>query len=268
MAAASGLRIAAIQAEAVLGDVAANLAAAVAWIERAAEAGATLVVFPEAFTTGYDEAVFAGPLPTADLAWLAPVQEAVDRTRAVVLLSTPLEHAGHRTLSTVVLRHGHVPVAAYDKQHLDADEQSFFVRGEHGTTITVHGVDVGISICYDAAFPEHAADAAAAGADVYANSGAWFPGGELRSDLTHAARALDNGLYVVFAGLVGAPHDFIGGSAVFDPEGRLLDRVAPGTEGLAIADIDRARIAEVRERRRMWADRRPTLGQRRHVPEP
>lgn len=262
------LRIAAVQAEAVPGDVHANVAAAVTWIERAAEQGAGLVVFPEAFTTGYDEAAFAGPVPDADLAWAAPVRAAVDRTRVVAVLSTPLDHDGRRTLSSVVLRPGHVPVSAYDKQHLDGAERPVFVRGEHGTTITVHGVDVGLSICYDASFPEHAADAAAGGADVYVNSGAWFPGGEARRDLTHAARALDNGVYVAFAGLVGAPHDFIGGSAVLDPEGRLLDQVAAGVEGLAVADVDPALIAEVRARRRMWAERCPSLGPRHHVPEP
>jgi predicted amidohydrolase len=266
--AAPPLRIAAVQFEAVPGDLTGNLVATVGWIERAATQGAGLVLFPEASTTGYDESVFAGPLPSADLAWCAPLQAAVDRTRVVAVLCTPLAHDGRRTLSSVVLRPGHVPVAAYDKQHLDSDEQRFFSHGEHGTTISVQGTDVGVSICYDASFPEHAADAAAAGAHVYVNSGAWFPGGEHRRDLAHAARALDNGMYVAFAGLVGAPHGFIGGSAIFDPEGRLLDQVAPGEQGLAIAGIDLDRICDVRAHRRMWVDRRAGLGQRRHVPEP
>lgn len=259
------LRVAAVQAEARPGQVEHNLAAAADWIARAARRGAGLVVFPEAFTTGYDEDVFADPtaVPAADLAWVAPVQAAVEATGVIAVLNSPLDHGSHRTLSSVVLRPGEQAVAAYAKQHLYASEQAFFTPGDCGASVSVGERELALSVCYDANFPEHAA--AAAGADVYLNSGAYFPGGEHRRDLHYAARALDNGVYVVFAGLLGAPYGFIGGSAVFDPEGRVLDRVAPGTEGLAVADVDPERIAEVRAAQRMWADRRVSLGRRTHL---
>jgi len=260
------LRVAAVQAQAVPGDLAGNLAATVAWIDQAADRGAALVVFPEAFTTGYDEDVFAGALPSADLAWCEPVQAAADRTRVVVFLSTPLDHGTHRTLSTVVFRPGRAPVAAYDKQHLDEGEQRLFTPGEHGTTMLVEDVNVALSICYDASFPEHAAQAAVDGADLYVNSGAYFPGGEHRRDLQLAARALDNGLYVVHAGLIGGSHDFVGGSAAFDPEGQVLEQLPAGVEGLLLVDVDRIRIAQVRVEQRMWLYRRSSLGKRHYLP--
>lgn len=262
------LRVAAVQAAAVPGDLGANLAAAVTWIEEAADRGAELVVFPEAFTTGYGEEIFVGQLPSADLAWCAPVQAAVDRARVVVFLCTPLDHGTHRTLSTVVLRPGHVPVAAYDKQHLDEAEQQLFAPGDHGTTILIKDVNVAISICYDASFPEHAAQAAEDGADLYVNSGAYFPSGEHRRDLHHASRALDNGLYVVYSGLTGGPHRFIGGTGAFDPEGRLLEQLPEGEEGLVLVDVDRIRIAQIRVEQRMWLYRRSSLGRRRYLPGP
>ncbi|WP_017935659.1 carbon-nitrogen hydrolase family protein [Nocardioides sp. Iso805N] len=259
------LRVAAVQAEATPGQVVRNLTAAVGWIERAAGRGADLVVFPEAFTTGYDEEVFADParVPAADLAWATPVQAAVEATGVIAVLNSPLDHGTHRTLSSVVLRPGERAVAAYAKQHLYASERAFFTPGDGGASLSIGEQELALSVCYDANFPEHAA--AARGADVYLNSGAYFPGGEHRRDLHYAARALDNGVYVVFAGLLGAPYGFIGGSAVLDPEGRVLDRVAPGTEGLAVADVDPDRIAEVRAAQRMWADRRVSLGHRTHL---
>ena len=256
------LRVAAVQAEALPGELERNVAAAAGWVARAAERGAGLVVLPEAFTTGYGDEAFAAPLPGAGLEWTAPVQEAVESADAVVVLNTPLDHGGHRTLSSVVLRPGREPVAAYSKQHLYATEREWFEPGPQGASVDVDGIEVALSVCYDANFPEHAADAASAGAQVYVNSGAYFPGGEPRRDLHYAARALDNGVYVAFAGLLGAPHDFIGGSAIFDPEGRIVDRVEPGTEGLAMGDIDPERIAAVRAQQRMWADRRTSLGAR------
>lgn len=248
------LRIAAVQAESVPGDIIANIASAARWVRAASAQGARLVVFPEAFVTGYDEAVFAAGPTGFDF---APLQSAVDETGAVAVMNTPFDGR----LASLVFAPGTAPLPAYAKQHLHASERAHFSPGEGGATIEVDGVPVALSVCYDANFPEHAAAAAADGALVYVNSGAYFPGGEARRDLHYAARALDNGLYVVFAGLVGAPHDFIGGSAVFDPVGRRI-ATAGAREGLAIADVDPAVVAETRDVQRMWADRRATLGER------
>ena len=248
------LRVAAVQAEAVPGGFAANIAAAAHWVREASTRGARLVVFPEAFTTGYDDAVFAGPEPRLDF---APLQAAVDETRVVAILNSPLDGR----LTSIAFAPGSAPLPVYAKQHLYASEREHFSAGAGGATIVVDGVEVALSVCYDANFPEHAAAAAADGARVYVNSGAYFPGGQARRDLHYAARALDNGMYVVFAGLVGAPHDFVGGSAVFDPLGRRIAWVE-GREGLAIADLDPAVVDASRESQRMWADRRESLGER------
>lgn len=251
------LRIAAVQATPVVGDVAANVAAAAAWTRRAA---AGLVVLPEAFATGYDDAVFRGPLPRAgESAWLAPLQEAVEETGSTVVLNTALDRGGSRTLTDVVLAPGREPWAAYDKQHLYPPEREVFTAGDHGTTLLVRGVAVALSVCYDANFPEHAAAAAADGAIVYVSSGAYFPGGEHRRDLHYASRALDNGIYVVFSGLTGG--GFVGGTAAYDPLGRPLGRLGVD-EGVVVAEVDPAVVDAARADQRMWADRRRDLGPR------
>jgi predicted amidohydrolase len=260
------VRVAAVQAEAVPGDIAGNIEKAARLTREAHDAGARLVVFPEAFATGYDDEVFRAGLPgLADTAWLVPLQEAVDAIGTVVVLNTALDRGGSLGLTDIVLRAGEPPLAAYDKQHLHPPEREVFAPGLHGASITIDGVRFALSVCYDANFPEHAASAAANGASVYINSGAYFPGGADRRDLHLASRALDNGVYVVFSGLVGGPSDFIGGSAVFDPLGRRIASVAT-FEGMAIADIDPDLIADTRNQQRMWAHRRASLGsQVRHV---
>lgn len=256
------MRIATVQAESIPGDVTTNIAVAVRLTAEAAKAGARLVVFPEAFATGYDAAVFAAPLPVmTELSWLAPLQKVVDATGTTVVLNSALDHGDRRALTDVIVAPRRAPVAAYDKQHLHADERVFFENGAGGATLVVDGVDVALSVCYDANFPEHAAAAAADGATVYVNSGAYFPGGEHRRDLHYASRALDNGMYVVFSGLIGAPSDFIGGSAIFDPLGRRIADVPVG-EGIAIVDIDPELVDAVRHEQRMWTDRRSVLGAR------
>lgn len=258
-------RIATTQAEARPGDVTHNVHRTAELTAHAAAAGASLVVFPEAFLTGYDTEVFAGPLPRLDdSAWLAPIQRVVDEAHILAIVNTALDRGDRRTLTDVVLAPRRAPLAAYDKQHLHAPERECFAAGGGGFSLEVDGTRVALSVCYDANFPEHAAAAAASGATVYVNSGAYFPGGERRRDLHYASRALDNGMYVVFSGLVGAPHDFIGGSAIFDPLGRRAASVEQ-REGIAVVDIDPALIATVRDDQRMWQDRRPDLGPHRHL---
>lgn len=254
------IRVAAVNAAPVAGDIAANMQSAAEWCEQAADAGVELLVFPEAWNTGYDTELFESELPSAeDLSWLGPLQHAVDRTRIVVLLNAALSTpSGSKTLTTIVITPGADPRPMYDKQHLFPLEVGTFTAGDAGASITLGGHEIALSVCYDVDFPEHAAAAAADGATIYVNSGAYFPGSEQRRDLRYAARALDNGMYVLFSGLTGK---FVGGSAVYDPLGQPIARL--GREaGLAIADIDPAAVRQARESQRAWADRRSTLGTR------
>ncbi|MEU6134689.1 carbon-nitrogen hydrolase family protein [Nocardioides sp. NPDC047086] len=261
------LRVAVVQETAVPGEVAANVATAADRVREAAARGARLVALPETFTTSWDLDTFDGPLPSLDdTDWLAPAQAAVDETGAVLVLNSPLDLAGRRAITSLVIAPGEEPVAAYDKQHLYPPEVERFEPGEHGTTIEIDGLRVALSVCYDANFPEHAAAAAADGAILYLNTGAYFPGGGHRRDLHYAARALDNSMYVAFAGLVGGPLGFIGGSAVYDPLGRPVERLDDAIPGMVVATIDPAEVARVRDEQRMWADRRADLGPRRTLP--
>ena len=222
-------------------------------------------MLPEAFLTGYDVAAFDGPLPDAadlDGSWLDPLREAA-ASGTTVVVGTALRRDGARRLSQVVVRPDGTATAPYDKQHLDGLEKTFFTTGDHGASITVDGLQLGLSICYDGCFPEHAQAAALDGAVGYLSSAAYFPGGAHRRDLYYAARALENGMYVVFSGLTGrcGAFEFIGGSAVYDPEGRPIARLGD-EEGLAIADLDVELVAQTRATHTMTSDHRSSLGER------
>ena len=259
------LIVATVQAEASVGGVADNIQKAARYLVDAASRGARLVVFPEAFVTGYDLDAFESATPNlSDLDWVAPLQAIVDETGTVVILNSAINHGDRHALTNLVLSPGRAPWAAYDKQHVYAGEREIFTAGTHGASFSLDGFEIALSVCYDANFPEHAAAAAADGADIYVNSGAYYPGGEARRDLHNGARALDNGIYVVFSGLVGAPSDFIGGSAIFDPVGTRIASVST-REGMAVAEIDSEVIAASRASQRMWANRLDSLGPRTHA---
>ncbi|MBE7324908.1 carbon-nitrogen hydrolase family protein [Nocardioides sp. Y6] len=262
------LRVAAGQAPAVCGDVTRNVATAVDLTRQAGARGVRLLALPEAFLTGYcPEAFASAPHVDAVPELLAPLIAAVRETGTTVVLNAPVARERGRTLSSVVVDVDGSVRVPYDKQHLSGDlERSRFVAGDHGASITVDGWQVALSVCYDGSFPEHARAAADDGARLYVNSGAFFVGGEHRRDTYYPARALDNGIFVLFAGATGecAHGDavFAGGSAVYDPEGRPLARLAREA-GLAVADLDPALMEATRAAHPMHADRLPDLGVRR-----
>lgn len=262
-------RIAAAQGEAVAGDLVANVRTAARLVDRAAGEGADVVVLPEAFLTGYAASVFAGPLPTpADLAGplLDPVRDAARTGGVVALVGTPVARGAVATLSLAMVAPDGTVSVPYDKQHLDGEEKQHFVVGDHGASVRVGEAELGLSICYDGCFPEHAAAAARDGAVGYLASAAYFVGGEHRRDLYYAARALENGMYVAFAGLTGrcGGRDLSGGSAIYDPEGRVLDRLGR-EEGVVVADLDGELVARTRRTHTMVTDHRTSLGPRRRA---
>lgn len=263
------LRVAVAQGESVSGDVAANVATAAGLAGQAAERGARLVLLPEAFLTGYDPASFAGDLPQdegLDDGWLDPLVGVATGGDLTIVVSGALQRADARTLSLLVVRPTGEVIAPYDKQHLFGEEVPHFAAGDHGTLLRIDDWVFGLSVCYDACFPEHARAAADAGAHAYLNSAAYVTGSDHRRDLYAASRALDNGMYVLFSGLTGrcGPESFSGGSGVYDPEGRPVVRM--GTEvGVAVTDLDPELVRTTRAAHTMHADHRGHLGPLRTV---
>lgn len=257
------LRVAVGQAASVPGDLAANVATAVGLARAAAETGARVLLLPEAFLIGYAPESFAA-LPREEelLGGAIPLGEAAASLSLVVVVGAGVWRPGGNRLSLLIADADGQVSLGYDKQHLDGAEKDTFTVGDHGALLEVDGQLLGLSICYDGCFPEHARAAADAGALAYLNAAAWFTGGEHRRDLHAAARALENGFYSVFSGLTGAcgPAEFSGGSAIYDPEGRPLVRM--GTEpGVVAADLDPTLVATTRTRHTMLADHRGDLGE-------
>jgi predicted amidohydrolase len=260
------LRVAAIQAESVAGDVQRNVATAVTSIVDAAAHGAQLVVLPELFLGGYDPNTWRHR-PDSDVRIddprLLPLVDASRAAAAVVLVGAAVRDGERRSISMLGFGPGDGGFVAYSKQHLWSAERSVFIPGLSGSSLAVGGWQLGLGICYDGCFPEHARAAADAGAVAYVCPSAYVVGSEHRRDLYYAARALDNGIYVVMAGLVGVCGELVlsGGTAIYDPQGRCVAAVTSGT-GMAVADLDPAAVSEARAINPYAADRPASLGGR------
>jgi predicted amidohydrolase len=264
------LTVAAVQAEPVPGDVAANAAAAARLARAAAAQGAAVAVLPELFLPAYHPPVLRAEPDTTTVAAdeggrvddprLDPLRAAAREAGVAVVVGAAVRHPdGRRTCSALVVDRAGTVHAGYDKQHLwGPDETALFTPGRRGATLDVDGWRLGLGVCYDGCFPEHGRAAALGGAHGYLCPSGYLDGSQHRRDLYYAARALDNTMYVVFANAVGgtAPWRFNGGAAVYDPEGRPLDRAPDDREAVVVAVLDPAELARVRTAHRMLADRR------------
>jgi predicted amidohydrolase len=275
------LRVAAAQAESVSGEVAANVATSVALVEQAADRGARVVVLPELFLTGYDPDGWSRASAVRDEndPRLRPLIAVSGRRGVVVVVGAAVSRSPARRTAGRTSAAAHPPGGqqigvlvydgagqvdvAYRKQHLTDEERGFFRPGAHGASIVVDGWELGLGVCYDGCFPEHAAAAATDGATGYLCPSAYYAGSEHRRDLYYAARALDNGIYVVFSGLTGrcGSRTFSGGSAVYDPEGRPVARTA-ADPGVVVADLDPSEVTRVRALNPVGRDRLADLGRR------
>ena len=160
--------------------------------------------------------------------------------------------------------------ARYDKIHLfDVDlptgerwrESALYAGGSeavmaHSTPIG----ELGLSICYDLRFPALFERLSEAGADVIAVPAAFtVPTGRAHWEVLMRARAIETSAFVVAAAQVGTHEDgraTFGHSLVIDPWGEIILDMA-GRPGLAFAEIDLERIAEVRARIPVVAHRKP-----------
>jgi len=172
----------------------------------------------------------------------------------------------------VIDRAGNVQ-ARYDKIHLfDVDlptgeswrDSAVYRAGQ--SAVVVNGTPIGklgLTICYDLRFPALFARIAEAGADVITVPAAFtVPTGQAHWHTLLRARAIEAGLFVVAAAQVGHHEDgrnTFGHSLVADPWGDILLDMGEET-GVGFAEIELARISDVRSRI-------PALNHRRPIPE-
>ncbi|MER5633375.1 carbon-nitrogen hydrolase family protein [Streptomyces nitrosporeus] len=259
------IRIAAAQAQAAAGDIEANAAAAAAMVREAGRAGARLVVFPEKFLSGYEpDLIRADPRRYAVGAGdprLDPIAEACRETGTVAVVGAAVHDQGDLYISALVIGTSGELVARYDKQNLFKSEHEIYREGTAGCTLQLDGWRLGLGICYDSGFPEHARAAALDGCHAYV-VGALFGVGNGHHELRtwFPARALDNTCYVVLANHIGTTGgwDACGSSTIWGPDGRPLAEAGADHPELVTADLDPEALLTVRDSEPMLRDLRDT----------
>ncbi|WFN34607.1 carbon-nitrogen hydrolase family protein [Methanogenium sp. S4BF] len=256
------VRICCVQAKSAPDDPEQNFARALEFAREAGQRGASLVVFPEQYPTGWDP---HGTEFTDDgsgaicRGWAAVAAEAGTH----VLGSYRKETDTLPQNVAAVFAPDGTRIAEYAKIHLfsPGGEDESFLPGDELATFTLGGVMFGIAICYDLRFADLFSAYARAGCDAVVVPAAW-PCARLKHwDLFLHARALENQMYVAgvnpAGGLTG--EGTCGGTGVVDPQGEAAVRADDAGTALLCADISPAAVRAARAAFPVRADRRDDL---------
>ena len=248
-------RLALAQINPTVGDIPGNTAKILDYLERAREAGADLVAFPELATTGYppEDLLFKKSFLIDNVAAMAKIAAASHGIAMVVgyvnivSLERPSEEVGPQVTNAAALCYGGKLVDTYHKIFLPNygvfDEQRYFQKGSECPVYRIAGVDVGVNICEDIWYPVGPTTVQCqAGAELVVNINAspFHAGKRAFRENMIAQRALENGLTIAYVNTVGGQDELVfdGSSIICNTAGGLVARGPAFKEWLLITDLE------------------------------
>ena len=248
-----------------------NLDRAAELVKEAARQGAEVVCLQEMFATWvfaqkldatYQE--LAEPLDGASVSRMRAVARALKLVLIVPFYERVMAGELYNTAALVdatgevlgVYRKHHIPMSSHFQ------EKFYFRPGNAGYPVwdTRHG-KIGIMICYDRHFPESARALGLNGAEFVFVPTATTIRGFSRSvwEAELRGHAIANGYFVGGVNRVGTELDssYYGASVFIDPIGQIVVQAGEKDDEVLVANLDRARIEEIRRAWPFYRDRRP-----------
>lgn len=238
------LRLSIAQLDVAFGDFAANLRTLTETMDSLA--GQTdLVVFPEAFLTGYvvDTKEECAAIAIGDQE-IAQVQEVVERTKTACIVGyTEIENGTLYNTAAIIFpgqsivkyRKTHIPWMGIDN-HVEPGDWIEPIETPFGK--------IGVLICFDLRAPEATRTLMLKGADILILPTNWPVGADLTALHIAPARAAENRMYVAVCNRAGTEKgfEFIGQSGLYDITGATIEKLdrEPGIFTRAI-DLSLAR---------------------------
>jgi NAD+ synthase (glutamine-hydrolysing) len=242
------MRIALAQVNPTVGDLTGNSRLVIEWIDRARQAGADIVCFPELVITGYppEDLVLKPSFVRDNLAQLDQIAQATKGIAAVVGF---VDQDGDIFNAAAFLCDGEIK-AVYHKVFLPNygvfDEKRYFQPGHRSPMVDLKGLRIGLSVCEDCWFPSGPmAWQAHHGAKllININGSPYHYGKRAPREAMVGGRATDYGAFVAWVNTVGGQDELVfdGNSVVFDPTGKPVGHAESLVEDLLVTDIDTER---------------------------
>jgi NAD+ synthase (glutamine-hydrolysing) len=240
------LRVALAQINTTVGDIRGNAAKVLDYAERARDAGARLVLFPELAITGYppEDLLLRPSFVAENVAAWRELARAIRGITAVVGFADVDERG--RVYNAAGVAAGGRAAGVYRKNRLPNygvfDEERYFRKGSEPLVVPVHGTQVGLTVCEDiwvGGGPLSREAKAGAGLAVNISASPYHAGKwETRRALL-SRRAKAAGCAVAYCNLVGGQDELVfdGGSMVVGPTGELLARAPQFEESLLLCNL-------------------------------
>ncbi|NOZ24600.1 MAG: NAD+ synthase [Nitrospirae bacterium] len=239
------LRLALAQINTTVGDLEGNTGKIIRNIERAGEAGADMVAFPELAVTGYPpEDLLLKPKFIDDN--LSALEEIRKSTGDIVAVVGFVDRTSDIYNAAAII-HDRELVHVYHKMYLPNysvfDEMRYFQAGDEAPVYKVGDAVVGVNICEDIWYPDGPARTQAlAGAEVIVNINAspYHTGKARFRERMLSTRASDSSVIIAYLNMVGGQDELVfdGHSLLFDESGDLLFRGRQFEEDLVLIDLN------------------------------
>ncbi|WP_375569772.1 nitrilase-related carbon-nitrogen hydrolase [Seohaeicola saemankumensis] len=209
--------------------------------ERAAAAGADMLVTPELYFCGYGSA--NAVRTNAQVQGSSSLRAAGDlaaRYGVGLVLGYPERSGCALHNSAAVFDRGGQLIGNYRKVALPNDfERDCFTPGIGPETFDFEGIRCSVLICYDIEFPELARRAAQMGAELLLVPTALRAKWRFVSDAIVPSRAYENAMFIGYCDFAAdrTTPQFSGTSSICGPDGQHLCR-ATGPEDMVLATID------------------------------
>jgi predicted amidohydrolase len=252
-------------------DKPANLERAERLVARAAATGADVVVLPEKWNGIGDAETLhdlAEPLDGESVAAMADWAKRHGVTLVGGSITERREGRAKLSNTSVLFDPDGEISALYRKIHLfDVEVGGHVYReseaeepGAEPVVARSEGWPIGLSVCYDVRFPELYRILALEGAELVTVPAHFtLHTGKDHWHVLLRARAIENQLYIAAAaqvGVTGIGRPSYGRSLIVDPWGIVLAE-APDEETVISAELDRVRLAEIREKLPSLKNRQP-----------
>jgi predicted amidohydrolase len=231
--------LAAAQTKPFRHNTAANIRDHLRLIRQASDQKASLLLFPELSLTGYERELAGDLAFSANDGRLEVFQQEAERHLMTIIVGAPLNLASGLHIGAFIFQPGKA-VSVYTKQFLHEGEEQFFRPNfDFNPLIEVGDFRISLAVCADISNPEHPANAAKAGATLYAAGLFYTPGGIAEAYEQLGSYAETYGMHVLMANYGGPSYGLpaAGQSACWNNKGELVGKLENLADELLIVEV-------------------------------